>query len=58
MSTKVVQLTNDVWSAFYLDGKKICECHDDELDAILGSLGFSLETREDYSLEKFPEELS
>lgn len=53
---KIVEVSNDIWSAFYLDGKKICECERYEIDVLLRALGFSCEFREEF-VESFPEDL-
>ncbi len=55
--TKIVQVSNDVESAFYMDGALVCRCEPDELDVIIRALGFDFELREDFDVEKFPEEL-
>ncbi len=52
---KVIQLSNDVESGFYLDNKLVCQCEPDELDILIKALGFEYEFREDFEAEKFPE---
>lgn len=54
---KVVQLSNDVASGFYLDGTLICQCGPDELDVIFRALGFDFEFQEDFKIDEFPEKL-
>lgn len=54
---KVVRVSNDVESGFYLDGTLVCQCEPDELELILRSLGFDFEYREDYETDRFPDSL-
>lgn len=54
---KLVQVSNDVESGFYLDGTLICQCEPDELDVIFRALGFDFEFREDFDVEEFSSEL-
>ena len=54
---KVVQLSNDVDSAFYLDGKRVCTCEPYELDVILRALGFDYEDRLVEGEDEFPKKL-
>ena len=55
--SKIVEVSNDVESAFYLDGKLVCQCEPDELDVLLRALGFDFEQREDFELDEFPKQL-
>ncbi len=55
--SKIVQVSNDVESGFYLDGQLVCQCEPDEIELVLKSLGFDFEYREDYETEVFPEVL-
>jgi hypothetical protein len=54
MMSKLVQVSNDVESGFYLDGQLVCQCEPDELEVILKSLGFEFEFMEDFAVDQFP----
>lgn len=54
---KLVQVSNDVESGFYLDGKLVCQCEPDELETIFKALGFDFEFTENFEVEEFPQHL-
>jgi hypothetical protein len=56
--SKIVEVSNDVESGFYLDGKLVFQGERDEFEFLLRKLGYEYAFEENYALEgKFPEDL-
>ena len=54
---KIVEVSNDIESGFYLDGELLCQCESSDVEAVLRALGYDYKWEENWEVENFPESL-